>query len=292
MEEAPGEGPLISVVIATYLRPERLRETLAHFGTLDFPENQYEIIVADDGSDPPLDPASLRAPAGVALHCVRVSHGGVGAARNAGAARATGECIVFVADDCLPEPAWLRTIAQAYAAFPECALGGEIVHGLPANPYSTAADVLIRYLRQQLNPDPLRATFFTPNNLAVPAAKFRALGGFDPRFNPAGEDRDFCCRWVEAGYRMRTCPEIRVLHVHPLSLRSFLYMQFIHGCGSMQYRRMRAHRNGLRVRMEPASFYMGLLRLALAQPPAVGALLFLSQIAVAAGAARNLLAQR
>lgn len=283
---------MISVVLATYQRPERIREAVARFADVTAPEGGYEIVVVDDGSAPALDFSTLAGPPGVPLKTLRVAHGGVGAARNAGAAVAAGSCLAFAADDCTPERDWLQVIARRHAANPECAIGGVIVHGLPNDPYSTAADLLIRYMRQRFNADPRRATFFTPNNLAVPTALFREIGGFDPQFNPAGEDRDFCARWVEAGYAMISNDEMRVVHRHPLTLWGFLRMQYIHGRGSMQFRRVRAERLGGAVRMEAAGFYTGLLRFAMRQTAGIAALLVLSQIAVAAGAARALLRQR
>lgn len=280
---------MISVVIATYQRPERIRRTLADFEKVRFRPEEYELIVVDDGSEPPLDAATLTAPAGVALTVVRAPHGGCGAARNAGVACAKGELIAFLADDCEPASDWLQVLAAAHAQHPECALGGGIVHGLPENAYSTTADLLIQYMRSRSNGDPLRATFFTPNNLAIPAAGFRAIGGFDAQFNPAGEDRDFCARWLESGRRMMAVEEARVIHTHAISFAGFLRMQYIHGRGSMLFRRAMARRNGVRVRLEAPGFYAGLLRFPLARPGQFGwrhvVLLAVSQLAVAAGAA-------
>jgi len=287
---------VISVVIPTFQRPDRIREAVARIAAVDFPADQYEIVVVDDGSEPPLDAATLRSPPNVALTLVRMPHGGCGAARNAGVARARGELIVFTADDCEPERDWLRAFATAHAEFPECALGGEILHGLPDNPYSTAADLLIRYMRHRFNDDPQRANFFTPNNLAVPAASFRVLGGFDQRFDSAGEDLDFCARWVEAGHRMFHVPQAQVRHVHPLSLVAFLRLQFIHGRGSMLHRRVRSRRSGRPLRLEGLDFYLRLITYPLSAPGVYGsrhiALLAASQIAVAAGAVRALFEER
>lgn len=285
---------MISVIIATYQREDRIRRTLALFAGLAAPQCGYEIIVVDDGSEPPL--GNLTGPHGVPLQIVRAQHGGPGAARNTGVAAARGHLLVFGADDCEPEADWLLAYEAAHASDPHCALGGAIVHGLPRNACATAADLLIRYMRARYNSNPAHATFFTPNNLAVPAAEFRAVGGFDPQFGPAGEDRDFCTRWVEAGYRMVSVDAARVRHIHPLTLISFLRMQFAHGRGSMLYHKERARRRGTAVRLETPGFYAGLVAFPLTANGPYGfrhlLLLLLSQIAVAAGAARALMTRR
>ena len=291
-----GGAPLISVVIPTYQRPERIRQALLHFAELQFPPEDYELIVVDDGTVPPLDSATLAAPHGVVLTVLRVPHGGSGAARNAGVARAKGELIAFLADDCEPASDWLQAFDAAHRQHPHCALGGKIIHGLPNDPFSTTADLLIQYMRTRGNSDPLHSTFFTPNNFAVPAAGFRDIGGFDPQFNPAGEDRDFCARWIGAGRRMITLDTARVVHRHPLTFLGFLRMQYIHGRGSMLFRQVLAKRNGGRVHLESPNYYTGLLLFPRNWPERFGlrhvALLVLSQLAVAAGAARALFGKK
>lgn len=57
--------------------------------------------------------------------------------------------------------------------------------------------------------------FFASNNLAVPAGEFKRLGGFDVDFPlAAGEDRDFCARWNEAGLPSHYAPDARIWHRH------------------------------------------------------------------------------
>jgi GT2 family glycosyltransferase len=72
------------------------------------------------------------------------------------------------------------------------------------------------------NDDPHQAHFFTTNNLALPAERFRAIGGFDTTFPlAASEDREFCDRWLHHGYQMTYSPEVVVYHAHVLTLRTF-----------------------------------------------------------------------
>lgn len=130
------------------------------------------------------------------------------------------------------------------------------------------------------------ARFATSNNLAVGVEPFMRLGGFDPRFTRAGgEDRDFCDRWRELGYRIRWVPEAIVSHHRTLDLWSFLRQQFGYGRGAYRLRRGRANRRRSRLVLERPSFYLRLVGWPGRSPGGWG-LTFqmgLAQVAVAVG---------
>ena len=211
------------------------------------------------------------------------------AARNAGANRARGTFLAFTDDDCMPKVDWLQKLAARFVKTPDDVIGGRTLNALPDNPYSTASQILIDYLYTYYNPTFNRACFLTSNNLAVPAARFRALGGFDTSFPlAAAEDRDFCDRWRHRGYRMIYAPEVLVYHAHTLTLRTFVRQHFRYGRGALHFHHARIQRGQNRIRLEPTRFYVNLLRHRSSQAqhrnallPA--ALLFVSQVANAAG---------
>ena len=69
--------------------------------------------------------------------------------------------------------------------------------------YSTVSQLVVEYLYARWNSDPDHTTFFTSNNLALPAKSFHAVGGFDAGWTrAAGEDRDLCDRLIIRGYRL------------------------------------------------------------------------------------------
>src|SRR5205807_9152665 len=109
----------------------------------------------------------------------------------------------------------------------------------------------------QNNSGPADRRWFTTNNLAVPTAGFRAIGGFDSSFRTA-EDRDFCSRWVQSGLRMSYEPRAVVEHEHRHTLQSFLGVHFTYGRGAFRYRH-KQQREGRPVGVEP-SFYLALAR--------------------------------
>ena len=281
--------PFISIIVPTYDRPRQLATCLESLSCLDYPRDRFEVIVVDDGSPMPpedvVDSFHDRLDVTLLTH----PHAGPAAARNTGAARAKGEFLVFTDDDCGPAPDWLQALAARFARVPDHAIGGRTLNALPDNPYSTASHLLVAYLYTYYNADPDQTRFFTSNNLALPADRFHATGGFDTTFpRAAAEDRDLCDRWLNHGYGMTYAPEVIVYHAHALTFRTFWQQHFDYGRGAFRFRQARAQRGQGSIRVEPLSFYLNLLRYPFLQARSrqgllLAALLMMSQVANLAG---------
>jgi GT2 family glycosyltransferase len=282
------DQPFFSIVIPTYRRPRQLAVCLQALSRLDYPRDRFEVIVVDDGGGVSLDSALAPFRETLAISLLRQPQEGPSGARNAGAAMAKGDFLAFTADDCVPAADWLRTFAARFAARPGYAFGGKIVNAVPGNSFSTASHLLIMYLYEYYNALPEAARFFTPNNLAVPADRFRAMGGFDVSFvTAAGEDRELCDRWLHSGYPMAYAPEVVVAHAHPLTFPAFCRQQFGYGRGTFRHRLMQAQRTNGCISLEPARFYFDLLRYPLTifqeKKNRLAMLLGISQVANALG---------
>lgn len=283
------EAPSFSIVIATRARPRQLGDCLSALDLLDYPRACFEVLVVDDGGPEPLDSTVAPYRGRFDLTLLRQAHGGPAAARNAGAARAVGTFLAFTDDDCQPAPDWLRALAARFGTAPEAMIGGRTVNALPENPFSTASQLLVDYLYEYYNADPAGPRFFASNNLAAPAERFRALGGFNPRFTrTAAEDRELCDRWVQFGEHLTYAPEVVIRHAHCLDLGGFWRQHFNYGHGALGFHRSRAARRQRRSWIEPPSFYVRLAGYPMTRrrtPRAIGLalLLFLSQLANAAG---------
>lgn len=251
-----GRLPWCSIVVPTHGRPAELGACLDALARLDYPRDRLEVIVVDDGGEQPVAPIVEGVRGSLDVLLLRQGRRGPAGARNAGAERARGELLAFTDDDCRPAPDWLQRLAAAHVAAPDAALGGHTHNELADNPYATVSQLIIDAGYARHNGDRGDARFFTTNNLAVPAAGFWELGGFDPGFRTS-EDRDFCDRWRAAGRRMRYLPEAVVHHAHRLTFRSFCRQHFAYGRGARRFHREHARRAGKRVPIEP-SFYLGL----------------------------------
>ena len=106
-EEIPPPPPglaaeRVSVVVPYYQARNKLDLTLAALLRQDYPKELTEIIVVDDGSDPPLIQADL--PEGVGVVTQHRDGFGPARARNNGARAATGSILVFVDGDMVLPP--------------------------------------------------------------------------------------------------------------------------------------------------------------------------------------------
>jgi GT2 family glycosyltransferase len=243
------------VIVPTHRRPEKLAACLASLAALDYPQDRYEVVVVDDGGSTPLEALAERFRGRLASTWLRQSRRGPAAARNHGASRASGELFAFTDDDCRPTPGWLRRLAGEHERESGVVLGGHTRNALVRNPFSATSQLIIDAGYGWHNRDHRDARFLTSNNLAVPAAGFRDLGGFDPSF-VTSEDRDFCDRWVASGRRMRYLPDAVVEHAHDLTLRGFCRQHFAYGRGARRFHVEHARRTGRKIRLEPR-FYLG-----------------------------------
>lgn len=271
----PEARPFISVIVPTRDRRTQLADCLHALDRLDYPQHRFEVIVVDDAQGD-----------------------GPAAARNRGARDARGELLAFTDDDCRPGGGWLGALAGRWQGADDLAVGGRTTNGRPDNLCATASQTIVDLVYAHYNADVGSARFFASNNLAVPAAGFAALGGFDERFRTS-EDRDFCARWLASGRRLVTADDAVVTHAPELTLAEFWRRHVAYGRGAYRYHRARPLTTRASLRSE-LPFHGSLLRLVRPQLARVGArkaaplaaLLVLWQAANALGFVREALASR
>ncbi len=283
-----------SIIIPTYNRPAELEACLAAFERLDYPRDKFEIIVVDDGSEQPLVDIIDRHRPPLSVSLLRPPHGGPARARNIGAKAARGAYLVFMDDDCSPGQDLLKAFGKHVSSGAPRAMGGNTINALRGNIYAEASQELISYLYRFYDVNPSRTRFFTTSNIALPREVFHSIGGFDETFPlAAGEDRDLCERWLEGGFALKYVPGAIVYHNHHLSLKRFARQHFTYGRGARHLHRARERRGKKGFSMERKGFYPGLFRYPFTRgyglrAPFVAALFILSQVAYAAGYAREL----
>lgn len=254
------ETPFFSIIIPAYARPNRLAACLAAVARLDYPRDCFEAIVVDDGSPQALNVVVDQTRSELDITLIRQESAGPAAARNRGAGQAHGRFLAFLDDDCTPCSSWLRHFADGFSGSPDLLLGGSTANALAHNPYAEASHLLRDHLYEYDLQEFGQSRFFSSNNIALSADRFHALGGFDTSFPlAAGEDRDFCNRWLHAGRRLHYVPQARVKHMQKLNGRTFLSLHFGYGKGNFNYQKKRAARGNGGNRPEPWRFYRGLL---------------------------------
>lgn len=220
----------ISVVISSR---DRARELTRCLRSLASERSEiHEIIVADDGSVD--DTAAVAAAAGCTV--VRLAgRRGICAARNAGAARAAGEILVFIDDDTEAVPGWAAALRQAFGG--GAALVGGGLRYPP--PRSLAESYRGRYEQHDLHGRSGFLPFVCGANFAIRAEVFWRLGGFDEVL-PSSEDLDLSFRVQLAGYSVQSAREATLIHWPRSSVASFLRQRAHHVRGdrvaSLKYR--------------------------------------------------------
>jgi glycosyltransferase involved in cell wall biosynthesis len=276
--------PFFSIIVPTYNRPAQLTHCLQSLARLGYPRERFEVIVVDDGSKSPIETVVSSFTNRLSVTLITQPHSGPAAARNNGAKRARGDFLAFTDDDCSPAPNWLKAFATRFNETPETMIGGRTANLLSNNFYSMASDLFIQYLYSYYNTNPEHAKFFASNNLALSSERFKAIGGFNLLFPlAAGEDREFCERWLRHGFRMTYAPEALIFHAHRLTCHSLCRQQFNYGRGAFRFHQLRARRRLDHLRLEPLSFYANMLRYPLLEIQGPKKYLFLAWIVLSQG---------
>jgi GT2 family glycosyltransferase len=210
--------PGISVVICAYNADATLDECLLHTTQLRYP--QLEIIVVDDGSQDATADVAARYE-GVRL--IRLRHGGLSAARNAGAAAAYHHLIAYLDADAFPAPEWLHYLALDFERG-VAASGGPNVPPRD-EPYGAQRVAAAPGGPRHVMLDDERAEHLPGCNLAVRREVLDAIGGFDVRYETAGDDVDLCFRILDAGHEIGFHPGALVWHRRRSTTRAFLRQQ-------------------------------------------------------------------
>lgn len=229
ISDLPAMLPEVSIVIPVMNRADELRRCLASLSRLTYPREKLHIVVVDDGSsdDSPL----------VARECgaLLVSSGGTGrgpaAARNVGAAMASGEILAFIDSDCTASETWLCELIPAFNNPALAAVGGQ-VDGMctesAVDRYEAAMSSLSLGSRER-NGNSGNDTFYLPScNLLVRRSAFRNACGFKDSMH-VGEDVDLTWRLRDEGWTICYLPAGNVLHEHRSSVRSFMSRRFDYG---------------------------------------------------------------
>lgn len=227
----------ISVIIPAYGRPAALKNCLAALALSDFPPDEFEVIVVDDGSPDPVAPQLGEFTRIPKLTVIRQENGGQGAARNRGVRQACGRYLAFTDDDCLPEPAWLGAIHQRLASGGRCAVGGRTINAVAGNVNARVHHLVSTKAYWRYETDPSKILFLIGNNFALARELFEREGGYNKHLWPGYEDRELCDRLVRSGCRLIYAPEAVVAHDRTLTFSSFLAQHMEYGRGAFKYYR-------------------------------------------------------
>lgn len=210
----------LDVVVATHNRSENLGELLKGLLRCQSPESLdwYVWIIDNNSTD------STRATAKAfceqnaqRFHYVFEKMQGKSYALNRGIRESSSEIIVFIDDDCIPDPLWLENIAREFSSRPELGILGGRIELFD----SRDKPVTIRtWQDRRVLTAPAAVFYFIAGcNLAIRRNTLDAVGEFDSRLGPASrsdaaEDVDYIYRALRLGTQIEYVPDVLVYHNH------------------------------------------------------------------------------
>jgi len=222
----------ISVVVPAYNNEKTIAATIEALLAQDYPAENLEIIIVDDGSNDRTGEIIKNYPVKYSYQ----DNKGPAAARNLGWRLSKGQIICFTDADCIPEKQWVSKLCGEYTSDKIAGVGGSYRNANSDNLLATCIhqEIIQRHLRI-----PKQVNYLGAFNVSYRRGVLEEIGGFNESYPDAScEDNDIAYRIVKKGYKLIFDKDIRVGHHHPVRLLGYLRRQFWHG-----FWRMKLYRN-------------------------------------------------
>ncbi len=215
----------VSVIVPAYNAEDVLPRCLLALEHQTMPQEQYEVIVVDDGSED----GTAEVARAHGARVLRLDHMGPAAARNAGAELARADIIVFTDADCEPAPDFLERLMEPFDA--------PLVSGARGVYRTQQTSLVARFVQLEYEERYQRIARIEQEEGGVDALDtsyaayrrevFLDANGFDTRYrHAAGEDHELSFRLARAGHVFRFVPEAAVYHWHVESVRKYARRKF------------------------------------------------------------------
>lgn len=231
---------MISVIIPSHNRKILLQQVLGSLAEQTFPADQFEVVVVLDGcTDYSID-MLRRLSVPFSLHVIEQEPAGASAARNHGAKRAAGGLLIFLDDDIVPAPDFIRAHVNAHQGSNALVVIGYSPAILGENSFFSLElrgwwEAMFRSMRQ-----PGHRFLFTDmlsGNFSISRDVFHTIGGFDLNF-PVHEDYEFGVRLIRAGIAFAFEPKAVGSHHEKTDMKRPLHRKYHEGIADVQLGRM------------------------------------------------------
>jgi GT2 family glycosyltransferase len=196
--------PQVSVIVPHYDDLANLDRCLDLLAGQSLPADDYEVIVADNGS--PCGAGRVAEIIAGRARLVSAPEKGAGPARNAGVSFAAADIFAFIDSDCRPGRDWL---AQGLHALERDDLAGGAVEVEIAGPEPTPSEAFELVFAFRNDVYVLRKGFSVTANLFVPRDVFERVGPFR---NGLSEDLEWCHRAGAHGFSLGYAEDAVIAH--------------------------------------------------------------------------------
>lgn len=217
----------LSVLIATYNRPELLTQALEALTTHthEKPEQIVVVNAGDERTNRVVQYFMTTNKNDLEINLVRTVNRNPAANRNVGLPHCHGDIIATTDDDAQVFPSWVTLMKQAHRDHPEAgAVGGPVI-GTPTNSLVARAADLITFPDW---PQPRYVRTLPTVNISYKREVVQTVGKFDEKLF-CGEDVDYNWRVQRLGYKIYFDPQLRVYHQHRPTLNAFLNQHHRYG---------------------------------------------------------------
>ncbi len=247
-----------SIIIAVRTVTDFLKESIAHFSNLDYPE--FEVLIITDN---PL--AQTLSSSAKFIWLMSNGDGNPSLKRNIGAKNASGNVLVFLDDDAYPTVSWLSNAALIFEDSQVYALGGPAMTPPDVSMSERASGYVLQSFLASGNtsyrhkPQSSRLIADYPTvNLFVRKDIFDQIGGFGLEFWP-GEDTKLCLDLVtKMGRKFLYSPDPVVYHHRRTLFKPHLTQISRYGKHRGQYARIFPESSRLPAYFIPSLFLLGL----------------------------------
>ncbi|MEO1491528.1 MAG: glycosyltransferase [Pseudomonadota bacterium] len=222
-----GAGALpLTVGILSHKRPHLLPRVLIALAQQDLAA--FEVVVA--GDLPTLEAFDLPGDLALGVRYLHVTEPNVSHARNCVIAAAGGDIVAFCDDDAVPEPDWLRRVAEPFANPKVGAVGGlvrardglevewrGVTFDRSAREFALDAAQGIQVMGSAEQCATARFGGLMGANSAFRRAAVVAVGGFDEAYRYFLDETDMALRLAEAGWDMAVTDRAEVHHLREVN---------------------------------------------------------------------------
>lgn len=198
----------VSIIIPTFNRRKSLQRMLDSLFAQTFPQENFEIVLVNDGSTDDTERTILDLKKSHPNICyIKQLNKGIASARNNGINNSKGDIIGFTDDDCIVDPSWIQNAVESFKNNELCGVQGMT---LPESPIDKKK-LIFHYVHAVKNTGKEDTISYQTCNIFYRKKHLIEIDGFDEKLR-YGSDDDIAFRLIRKGYKIKFDKNVLVYH--------------------------------------------------------------------------------